>query len=59
MLPVIYVIIISYTYAAKKKTVVQPTKPSSDDDSGVRYNFGAKASLPLIQSIPAEAYNTT
>ena len=30
-----------------------PTKPSSDNDSGFRHNFGAEASLPLTQSAPA------
>ena len=26
-----------------------PRKPSSDDDSGFRHDFGVKASLPLTQ----------
>ena len=30
-----------------------PTKPSSDDDSGLRHSFGVKASLPLAWSDPA------
>ena len=35
------------------------TKPSSDDDSGFRYGFGAEASLPLTQSSPAVSHDNT
>ena len=35
------------------------TKPSSDDDTGFRYGFGAEASLPLTQSAPAVCRDTT
>ena len=36
-----------------------PTKPSSDDFSGFRHGFGAKASLPLTQSaITVTPYTT-
>ena len=40
-------------------TALLPTKPSSDDDSGFRHGFGAKALLPLTQSAPAVTHNTT
>ena len=40
-------------------TVLLLTKPSSDDDSGFRHNFGAEASLPLTQSAPAVSHDTT
>ena len=40
-------------------TALLLTKPSSDDDSGFRHGFGAKASLPLTQSAPAVSYDTT
>ena len=43
----------------KKTTAVQPTKSSSDDDSGVRHSFGANTSLLLTQSMPTVSYNTT
>ena len=36
-----------------------PTKPSSNDDSGFRYSFRAKASSPLTQSVPAVTHDTT
>ena len=36
-----------------------PTKLSSDDDSGFRHGFRAKASLPLTQSASAVTHNTT
>ena len=36
-----------------------PTKPSSNDDSGFRHGFGAKASLPLTHSTPAVTHDTT
>ena len=36
-----------------------PTNPLSDDDSGFRHGFEAKASLPLTQSTPAVTHNTT
>ena len=36
-----------------------PTKPSSDDDSGFRHGFGAKASLPFAQSAPAVTHDIT
>ena len=40
-------------------TALLLTKPSSDDDSGFRHGFGAEASLPLAQSVPALSYDTT
>ena len=40
-------------------TALLPTKPSSDDDSGFKYGFGAEASLPLVQSDPAVSHDTT
>ena len=36
-----------------------PTKPSSDDDSGLWHGFRAEASLPRTQSTPAVTHNTT
>ena len=38
---------------------LQPTKPSSGDDSGFRHGFGAEASLPLTQSAPVVSHDTT
>ena len=35
------------------------TKPSSDDDSWFRHDFGAEASLPPAQSAPAVSHDTT
>ena len=40
-------------------TTLLPTKPSSDDDSRFRHDFGAEALLPLVQSAPAVSHNTT
>ena len=40
-------------------TALLLTKPSSDDDSGFRHGFRAKASLPLTQSTPAVSHDTT
>ena len=40
-------------------TALLLTKPSSDDDSGFRHGFGAKALLPLAQSAPAVTHDTT
>ena len=34
--------------------VLLPTKPSSDDDSGLRHGFGTEASIPLAQSAPSD-----
>ena len=36
-----------------------PRKPSSDDDSGFKYGFGAEASLQLTQSAPAVTHGNT
>ena len=38
---------------------LRPTKPLSDDDSGFRNGFRAKASLPLTQCSPAVTHDTT
>ena len=40
-------------------TAFLSTKPSSDNDSGFRHGFGAKASLPLAQSPPAISHDIT
>ena len=40
-------------------TALLLTKPSSDDDSGFRYGFGAEASLPLTLSAPAVSHETS
>ena len=39
-------IIICIHIAANKTNVVQPTKPLSDHDSGVRHSFEVNSSLP-------------
>ena len=39
-------------------TALLLTKSSSDDASGFRHGFGAKASLPLAQSAPAVSHDT-
>ena len=40
-------------------TALLLTKPSSDDDSGFRHGFRARASLPQTQSTTAVTHNTT
>ena len=39
-------------------TMLLLTKPSSDNDSGFRHDFGAEGSLPLAQSAPAVSHDT-
>ena len=41
-----------------KKEAVKQTKPSSDDDTGVRHGFKDKASLLLNKSTPAVSNQT-
>ena len=56
----IYIYIYRYhTVTDVDKAALLPTKPSSDDDSGFRYGFGAETSLPLAQRAPAVSHDTT
>ena len=48
-----------YTLTHTKKIAVQPTKPSSDDESGIKYRFRNNKLLPLAQSAKAVSYNIT
>ena len=40
-------------------TALLLTKASSDDDSGFKHGFGAEASLPQPQSVPAVSHDTS
>ena len=53
-----YVYIRYHTITDVYTTALLLTKPSSDDDSGLRHGFGAEASLPLNQSAPAVSHDT-
>ena len=62
----IYIYIYTHIYLSIYLTITDVytaalllTMPSSDDDSGLRHGFGAKASLPLAQSAPAVSHDTT
>ena len=56
----IYIYIYRYhTIIDVNTTALLLTNPSSDDDSGFRHGFGAEASLPLTQSVPAVSHATT
>ena len=57
----IYIYIYSsyHTITDVYTTALLLTKPSSDDDSGFRHGFGAKASLPLAQCAQAVSHDTT
>ena len=62
----IYVYIYIYIYRIiqelpqkKTKQILFPIKTSSDDDSWIRHDFGAKPSLLFSQGAPAVSYNTT
>ena len=55
----IYISCRYHTISDVYTTALLLTKPSSDDDSGFRHGFGAKASLPLAQNAPAVSHNTT
>ena len=45
--------------AAVQATVLLPTKNSSDDDSGFRYDFETEESLPLHQGASALSHDIT
>ena len=49
----------SYTKTAAKEAILLLVKSSSDDDPGFRHGFGAEASSPLTQGVPAVSHNTT
>ena len=55
----IYIYIHNHTMTDVYTAWLLPTKPSSHDDSGFRYGFGVKASLPLAQDALAVTRNTT
>ena len=55
----LYILKKLYTKTAAKEAVLLPVKSSSDDDPGFRHGFGAEASLPLTQGVPAVSHNTT
>ena len=48
-----------YTKTAAKEAVLLPVMSSSDDDPGFSHGFGAEASLPLTQGVPAVYHNIT
>ena len=54
-----YMYVYMYTFLYTFLYALLPIKPSSDDDSVFRQGFGAEASLPLTQSVPAVTNNTT
>ena len=45
--------------AIEKAMAWLPTKLSSDDDTRVGYDFGAKATLPLTQDTPVVLHDIT
>ena len=54
----IYIYIYRYHTMIDVYTVaLLPTKPSSDDDSGFRYGFGAEPSLPQTLSAPVVTHD--